>query len=182
MRKKVEKTASEPGKAFEGHGLDDLRRQAQGPTREVRVMIANSGLELEEQATASHAPGYAAAVQAGDARRAQLFAPMLSSADFAKAKGVSRETVIKWRKEQRILGLQNGTRVFRYPDWQAVDGVFERLPPVLEALREVEPWAAFLFLTRPHPLLDDRTPVDCILSGDLGPVVSVAHSYAEEAA
>lgn len=52
----------------------------------------------------------------------------------------------------------------------------------MDALRGVEPWAAYLFLMRPHPLLDARTPVELILRNDLGPVVSVAHSYAEEAA
>ena len=171
--------------------IEDLRRQVADLKWQLEAM--KSHLEVGERLVpalpaeglrpATHTPGYAAAIQAGAARRAQLFEEMLSSDDFAKAKAVSRETISKWRKEGRVLGLSNGSRVFRYPAWQAHDGVvLERLRPVMDALRGVEPWAAHLFLTRPHPLLGARTPVDLILSNDLGPVVKAAQNYAEEVA
>jgi hypothetical protein len=55
------------------------------------------------------------------------------------------------------------------------------MPDLLRILKDLDPWAQYLFFTQANPLLDGRIPLDCIRSGDAG-VMSAAISYAAEMA
>jgi hypothetical protein len=125
--------------------------------------------------------GYGAAVARGAEARTRLFNHMLSSERVGNMLGVTRETVNTRRKDGLLLGVTNGGRSFRYPAWQWEESVAQAMPDLLRILKDLDPWAQYLFFTQANPLLDGRIPLDCIRSGDAG-VMSAAISYAAEMA
>ena len=126
-------------------------------------------------------PGYDAAVTRGAEARTRLFNQMLSSERVGKMLGVTRETVNTRRKDGLLLGLTNGGRSFRYPEWQWEERVAQSMPGLLRILKDLDPWAQYLFFTQANPLLDGRSPLDCLRAGDAR-VMSAAINYAAEMA
>ncbi|WP_280811293.1 DUF883 domain-containing protein [Variovorax boronicumulans] len=141
------------------------------------------GAEARGTPSPSHnaEPGYDAAVTRGAEARTRLFNHMLSSERVGKMLGVTRETVNTRRKDGLLLGLTNGGRSFRYPEWQWEERVAQSMPELLRILKDLDSWAQYLFFTQANPLLDGRSPLDCLRAGDAS-VMSAAISYAAEMA
>ena len=129
-------------------------------------------------------PGYDAAVDAGAQARTRIFKSpdMLSSEQLADRLGVSRETVNQWRRERQLLGLSNGTRSLRYPEWQAEPPIRASLPSILHALSQFEAWNIYLFLTQGNPLLQGASPLEKLRLGEIDAVLRTAQLHAAEAA
>ena len=129
-------------------------------------------------------PGYEAAVRAGVETRTQIFKgpDMLTSDQAAKQLGVSRETINQRRKEHSLLGLTNGTRNVRYPQWQLEPSVHVNLPAILAHFKGLDVWAVYLFFTQGNPLLDGRSPLESLRASEAARVIDAAQSFAAEVA
>ncbi len=129
-------------------------------------------------------PGYEAAVRAGVETRTRIFKgpDMLTSDQVAKQLGVSRETINQRRNEHSLLGLTNGTRNVRYPQWQLEPSVHVNLPAILSHLKGLDVWAVYLFFTQGNPLLDGRSPLESLRVSEAVRVIDAAESFAAEVA
>ena len=146
--------------------------------------VVRQALDQSAPPPATHAPGIEAAVQAGAELRATIFsgADMLTSDQLAAKLGVSRETVNKRRTDGQLLALSNGSRALRYPSWQLAAQVEPVLPRLLQVLQHYGPLDIYLFITQTNALLDDQTPLACLLAGEADRVIDAAQSYVDEMA
>ncbi len=65
-----------------------------------------------------------------------------------------------------MLGLRTADRQLIFPTWQISEHqVLPGLTEVLGAFRGQPLWSVGLWLTTPHPGLDDRTPVQVLEAG-----------------
>lgn len=100
---------------------------------------------------------------------------MLSSDEFAKLIGVTREAVRLKRKKNEVLGLEGAKRGVKYPRWQVTsDG---RLLPELPALFEKlggDPWSVYRFLRQHHPEVGEMTALDALKRGQVTKVLNAA--------
>jgi hypothetical protein len=152
---------------------DELHRQGAAPRAIERA---------DQLAQPTHRPGYPAAVEAGAQARTRMFKlpDMLSSEEFSKVAGYSRETVNKKRAEGALLALTNGTRGFRYPKWQLEFP--DVMPSLLKIFEGRDPWTVYLFLEQASPYLDEARPLDCLLTGDVERALDAARIYVDETA
>lgn len=108
--------------------------------------------------------------------RRRLLDGSLSVDEVAALLGTSRQTPHDRAKARTLLAVPDGGRL-RFPAWQfdpdGPDGVIEGLPAVLRALR-ISALAAMRWLTRPSAVLDKRTPLAALRSGDVDRVVAEA--------
>ena len=132
----------------------------------------------------THKPGIDAAIAAGAEFRARIFSrpDMLTSEEFGKRAGVSRETVNNRRIAGQLLALSKGGRSNRYPAWQLAKGVEAVMPRLLEILSAYGPLDIYLFMTSGKALLDGRAPLDCLIDGESDRVLEAAAVYVDDMA
>lgn len=102
-----------------------------------------------------------------DARRA-LLAGAVSASGAARLLGVSRQTVYARARKGTLLAVEEGG-ARRFPAWQfdpeGPGGIVAGLPDVLGAL-PLSPFAQALWLTRPSPTFEGRTPLETLKAGE----------------
>jgi hypothetical protein len=102
----------------------------------------------------------------------------LSSEEVAKFLGISRQAVDKRRKKSQLLAVSLGKRGYYYPIWQFKDGnVIDGLDRVLRVLDEFDPWTQLMFMQTGDIRLNDRTPLECLIAGEIDSVTSAAACY-----
>jgi hypothetical protein len=107
----------------------------------------------------------------------------LPSPEVAQQLGISVPDVDVWRIKGAILGVPYGDRGYLYPAWQFQDGIIlPGLDRVLKALAEFDPWMQLMFIKTGDIRLEDRTPKECIMLGDIDAVVHAAECYGEQIA
>lgn len=104
---------------------------------------------------------------------------MLTGEEFAARLNTTRETVNRWRRAHRVLGLEGNTRGVRYPAWQidARGFVIKGLPALLKAARF--PWAAYRLLTGALPEFDGMTGLEVLKQGRVNELAEVAAHRSE---
>lgn len=104
---------------------------------------------------------------------------MLSAEQMAERMATTRDTVNRWRKNRRLLGLKGPKRGFRYPAWQLSDrgAPFEALPAILEAAGD--PWSAYRALTGRHPELGNITGLDALRQGNAPELIEIIAHFGE---
>jgi hypothetical protein len=108
--------------------------------------------------------------------RRHLLQGSLATSQVAELLGTSRQTPHDRVRARTLLAVSDGGRLL-FPSWQfdpnGPDGVIEGLPETLAALR-VGALSAVRWLTRPNPILERRTPIEALRSGDIDRVVAEA--------
>jgi hypothetical protein len=114
-------------------------------------------------------------------RREEIIADALPTAEAAKRLKLSRQGPHDRRREHLLLGVPHNTD-WLFPAWQfdgrTRTGVLRQLPPVLEALSDLEEWDQAFWLTTPRVELDERTPVEALREGDGDSIVLLARAAA----
>jgi hypothetical protein len=128
-------------------------------------------------------PAIRRALARGRERVAQILAgsDMLAGRDFARALGISPQTLNQWREQRRVLALSGAKRGFRYPDWQLLDAPLMLLPGLVELhqVLEDQPWAVYRFLRQHHIALDGRTGIESLKSGDIDATIAAAKGISD---
>ncbi len=110
------------------------------------------------------------------ARRRELLADTLTTAEVAALLRTTRQTPHDRAAANRLLALRDGGQL-RFPRWQfdpeGPDGVLDGLPKVLEALN-VSAFAKAAWLTSSQPALGGRTPLEALGAGEIDSVVRLA--------
>ncbi len=102
----------------------------------------------------------------------------LRSEEVAQLLGISRQAVDKRRKKSQLLAVSLGKRGYFYPLWQFKDsGVIDGLDRVLKALGEFDPWTQLMFMQTGDIRLTNRTPLECLVTGEIDMVISAAACY-----
>jgi hypothetical protein len=131
-----------------------------------------------------------AAVQSPDPLRAARSRAAKKMAELVKAEGgpmgadevaehlgISRAAVDKRRRNDALLGIQDGARAVRYPSWQFVPtGVLAGVPEALGAIGVEDPWMRLQFFLSPDGDLG-VTPLAALRAGRVEEVVSAAAKY-----
>jgi hypothetical protein len=103
---------------------------------------------------------------------------MLTGETFATRADATRETVNRWRKEGRVLGLEGNTRGVRYPDWQIDErGRVTDLRPFLNEVRD--PWVAYRFLASALAEFGGMTGIEVVRRGRSAELVDVVRHFGE---
>lgn len=88
----------------------------------------------------------------------------------------SRQTPLDRVKNQTLIAVKDNGQ-WKYPLWQfdseGADGVIEGLPETIQAL-QVSNLAKVSWLTRPHPVFNNLTPLDMLKKGEIEQVVNEA--------
>lgn len=113
--------------------------------------------------------------------RTHLLDDSLTAPQVAKLLGSSRQTPLSRAESGALLAvLDRGA--WRFPAWQfdpeGPDGVVEDFPEVLRGLDGLTPFAKLVWLTRPNPYLEKRTPIDALSAGDVERVAAEARNAA----
>ena len=102
----------------------------------------------------------------------------LKSEEVAQLLGISRQAVDKRRSKGQLLAVSLGRRGYFYPVWQFRDGaVLTGLDRILSALAKFDGWTQLMFMKTGDLRLDDRTPLECLVAGDIDAVVNAAACY-----
>ena len=102
----------------------------------------------------------------------------LRSEEVAQLLGISRQAVDKRRNKGQILAVSLGRRGYFYPLWQFRDGaVLTGLDRILTALANFDGWTQLMFMKTGDLRLDDHTPLECLVAGDIDAVVTAATCY-----
>jgi hypothetical protein len=122
-----------------------------------------------------------AGVVADFQRREEIVADALTTNQAARRLKLSRQGPHDRRREYLLLGVPHNTD-WLFPAWQfdarTRTGVLRQLPPVLEALSDLEEWDQAFWLTTPRVELDERTPVEALREGDGESIVLLARAAA----
>ena len=103
---------------------------------------------------------------------------MLTTEEFGKLIGVTRDILNEKRKRQEILALEGAGRGRpRFPKWQiGKDGKpFRALPQLFDRLGG-NPWTVYRFLVQHHPELNGLTGVEALQRGRTNRVLDAAES------
>jgi hypothetical protein len=104
----------------------------------------------------------------------------LRSEEVAQLLGISRQAVDKRRGKGQLLAVCLGKRGYFYPLWQFKDGgVLVGLDLVLTALVKFDAWTQLMFMKTGDLRLNNRTPLDCLVAGNIDAVVTAAAGYGE---
>lgn len=121
------------------------------------------------------------AVQRLDALTASMRAErLLTSEEISRVLGVkSRQTVLNWQADGKLLGWQGAKRGMLFPAAQL--NVANRPIPHLAAVRPHFPndEALWDWLNVPMDELDGQTPMDALRANDIESVIALAVSYAQ---
>ena len=104
----------------------------------------------------------------------------LRSEEVAQLLGISRQAVDKRRGKGQLLAVSLGKRGYFYPLWQFQDGdVLVGLKLVLTVLAKFDAWTQLMFMKTGDLRLDNRTPLECLVAGNIDAVVNAAACYGE---
>lgn len=104
----------------------------------------------------------------------------LRSEEVAQLLGISRQAVDKRRSKGKILAVSLGKRGYFYPLWQFRAGeVLAGFDRVLAALSKFDGWTQLMFMKTGDLRLEDRTPLEVLMAGDIDAVVNAAACYGE---
>lgn len=94
--------------------------------------------------------------------RLEIFnSPSTLPADaFAKVIGKSRRAVSYDIQMGKLLALTMGNRGVRVPDWHLDPVKHHLIQSVLKFAQGTDPWLIYDALSKPHPMLDNRAPID----------------------
>lgn len=107
-------------------------------------------------------------------RRRRLLEKSLTSTEVADLLDwKTRKTIHDKLKNQDILGIKD-KGMYKFPLWQfdpqGDDGILDGLPQVLKAL-EVSDFTKLNWLSKPHPAMNNKTPVEMLKQGNLHEVL-----------
>ena len=121
----------------------------------------------EPMSTTEKLSSLVAAESGARKRRAEILQATVSAAEAAARTARSRQSIERLRRQGRALALRVGSQ-WRYPVWQldadAPGGVVPGLGEVLDSLA-LSPVGAAAWLTRPHPRLDGKAPIERLRTG-----------------
>jgi hypothetical protein len=104
----------------------------------------------------------------------------LNSAAVAEILGISRQAVDKRRKSGKLLAVSLGKRGYFYPVFQFGNGeLLTGLEEILEVLAKFDPWTQLMFLKTGDLRLGNRTPLECLIDGEVFAVIEAANCYGE---
>jgi hypothetical protein len=104
----------------------------------------------------------------------------LRSEEVAQLLGISRQAVDKRRSKGQLLAVSLGKRGYFYPLWQFQDNqVLFGLDRVLAALARFDHWTQLMFMKTGDLRLNNHTPLECLIAGDIDAVVNAAACYGE---
>jgi hypothetical protein len=108
----------------------------------------------------------------------------LSAEQVAALLRISRQAVDKRRRAGKLIGVSLGRRGYAYPAWQfeLERGMLPGIEPVLDVLREHDPWMQVAFMVNGNIWLDDQTPLSMLRSGNVEAVIQAAEAYGEHGA
>lgn len=90
----------------------------------------------------------------------------LSADEAARTLGITRQAVDKRRRANTLLAVREGSD-WRYPACQFDQGeVLSGIADVVHGFSAVGPWAALDFLLAPDTVLEGKTPLQLLRSGD----------------
>jgi DNA-binding CsgD family transcriptional regulator len=150
-----------------------------GDDRQVLAALASLTL-LETKGSTGDSP-MARAIARGLDIKKRLLAEAggaLTSEQVADLLHVSRETVAKYRRSGRLLGLPKASGDYLFPLCQFHN---ERLLPgfeqALAAFHTDDPWHRLQVLLTPDPNLGMRTPLSALKAGDIDAVARAVAAY-----
>jgi hypothetical protein len=112
------------------------------------------------------------------ARRRALLENTLTASQVARLLNTSRQTPHDRLASGTLIAVKD-RGAWRFPIWQfdpeGEDGVVDGLPDVIRAL-DVSPLASISWLTRPNPMLDRATPIECLKRGRVEEVIRLARA------
>lgn len=92
---------------------------------------------------------------------------------FGKLAGKSKDQISRELKAGKLLSISLGNRGQRVPDWQLVPLKLKLVQVMLKQVPDADAWDVYHLLTKPHPGLDDRAPIDIVTPTNLGKIVQV---------
>ncbi len=102
---------------------------------------------------------------------------MVTAQELARRLGTTRATVNSKRQARQVLGIQDATRGYRYPDWQIDrDGRPLANLPKLFAVLGASPWGVYRFLTQQHGELGGLSGREALQRGLDREVIEAAES------
>ncbi len=91
---------------------------------------------------------------------------------------LTRQGVNRRRRAGSLLAIDVGRRGYRYPAWQFVSaGTLAGLEPVLNSLREHDPWMQLTFMVGPNVRLGNSAPLDVLRAGERDKVIAAARAF-----
>jgi hypothetical protein len=107
----------------------------------------------------------------------------MSGAHVAEVLGLTRQSVEKRRRNNKLIGLAQGRRGYVYSIFQFEGGnTLPGLEDVLKTLSEHDPWTQLIFLVERNDRLGGKTPIDLLRSGNISPVLLAASTVGEQGA
>jgi hypothetical protein len=104
----------------------------------------------------------------------------LKSEEVAQLLGISRQAVDKRRSKGQLLAVSLGKRGYFYPLWQFQAGkILPGLSLVLATLANFDAWTQLMFMKTGDIRLNNYTPLECLIAGDVDGVVAAARCYGE---
>ena len=168
-----------PEQIFTGFGMrESVRRRATlALIRLVEERVGKAVKAASVALTRAKAPRYPPASLGGGAQRAELegqrmkrdilAAPgMLAPARAAQEAGISRQALDLRRIKGHALALSHQKRGFRYPAWQFDQDIAGTVTRALPELAYLDAWGRYFFFIEPEPLLDGKTPLEVLRSGE----------------
>ena len=108
---------------------------------------------------------------------------VITSHQAAELLGISRQAIDKRRKQGNLLAVSVGRRGYFYPVWQfSDDGVLPGFEPVMNILKDYDPWMKMIFMLNANHGLNNRSPLEKMREGDLDNVFKAAQATVEQGA
>ncbi|TGT35757.1 antitoxin Xre/MbcA/ParS toxin-binding domain-containing protein [Mesorhizobium sp. M8A.F.Ca.ET.165.01.1.1] len=107
------------------------------------------------------------------ARIAEWAGPVAGSTHLERRFGIPRSTLHWWQRHNDVVAFRRGSRKHVFPLAQFIDG--RPMPGIRQVLSSIsDPKLAWLWLTRPSPLLKGRVPIELLREGANTEVVASA--------
>ena len=100
--------------------------------------------------------------------------------EVAQLLDISQQAVEQMQCKGKLLAVSLGKQGYFYPHWQFQDGsVLTGLDRVLAALAKFDSWTQLMFMKTGDLRLHSRTPLECLIAGEIDAVVVAAACYGE---
>jgi hypothetical protein len=100
--------------------------------------------------------------------------------EVAQLLHLSQQAVEQMQCKGKLLAVSLGKQGYFYPHWQFQDGsVLTGLDRVLAALAKFDSWTQLMFMKTGDLRLHSRTPLECLIAGEIDAVVFAAACYGE---
>ena len=97
--------------------------------------------------------------------------------------GLTRQTVDKRRKANKLIGLAIGRHQHVYPSWQFdKGGTLPGFGKVLDELHRHDPWSQLIFFLSPNARLDGARPLEALRKRRVDDVKVAASLFGEHGA